>query len=75
MSAKGERKASGFEGADGDEIGSAFERNSAMGGNGQQRAQWIETTNSESKLPQIPQIDKRPFEVDPKKPLKELLKK
>ncbi len=36
---------------------------------------WIETTNSDSKLPAIPQAEKRPFEVDPKKNLKDLLKK
>ena len=36
---------------------------------------WIQTTNSESKLPQIPLVNQRPFEVDPKKNLKDLLKK
>jgi hypothetical protein len=36
---------------------------------------WVETTNSESKLPKLPQGDKRPFDVDPKKNLKEVLKK
>lgn len=40
-----------------------------------QQQQWVETTNSESKLPQLPQNDKRPFDVDPKKNLKEVLKK
>ena len=38
-------------------------------------AGWVETTNSESKLPQLPQSDKRAFDVDPKKGLKEVLKK
>ena len=38
-------------------------------------AGWIETTNSESKLPQLPQNEKRAFDVDPKKNLKEVLKK
>lgn len=38
-------------------------------------AGWVETTNSESKLPVLPQGDKRPFDVDPKKNLKEVLKK
>ena len=37
--------------------------------------QWVDTTNSESKLPVLPQADKRPFEVDPKKNLKDVLKK
>ena len=35
----------------------------------------IETTQSDSKLPMIPQADKRPFEVDPKRNLKDILKK
>ena len=38
-------------------------------------AGWVETTNSESKLPQLPQTEKRAFDVDPKKNLKEVLKK
>ncbi len=37
--------------------------------------QWVDTTNSESKLPQLPQSDKRPFDVDPKKNLKDVMKK
>lgn len=37
--------------------------------------QWVDTTNSGSKLPQLPQADKRPFDVDAKKPLKDVLKK
>lgn len=36
---------------------------------------WIETTNSDSRLPQIPNASSRPFEVDPKKNLKDLLRK
>ena len=41
-----------------------------------QEQQWgIDTTNSESKLPQLPQSDKRPFDIDPKKGLKDVLKK
>lgn len=36
---------------------------------------WIQTTNSESKLPVISSGGQRPFEVDPKKNLKDLLKK
>lgn len=39
------------------------------------RGQWIETTGSESKLPKLPSIDKRQFDVDPKKTLKDVLKK
>lgn len=42
---------------------------------GRQGNDWIQTTNSESKLPVIPQANQRPFEVDPKKNLKDLLKK
>ena len=41
----------------------------------EEQVQWGETTNSESKLPVIPQAEKRLFEVDPKKPLKDLLKR
>lgn len=41
----------------------------------QKQQQWIETTNSESKLPQLPQNEKRQFDVDPKKNLKDVLKK
>ena len=40
-----------------------------------QGGDWIQTTQSDSKLPVIPQAEKRPFEVDPKKNLKDLLKK
>ena len=36
---------------------------------------WIQTTNSDSKLPVLPQADKRPFDVDAKKGLKDQLKK
>jgi hypothetical protein len=36
---------------------------------------WVDTTNSESKLPVLPQNDKRPFDVDPKKNIKDVLKK
>ena len=64
MSAKGERNLGG-------EIGYFDEEEINVGGG---RGQW-ETTNSESKLPQIPQIEKRAFEVDHKKNLKDLLKK
>lgn len=34
---------------------------------GEQKRHWIETTGSESKLPKLPSIDRRPFDVDPKK--------
>ena len=40
-----------------------------------QQQHWVNTTNSESKLPQLPQSDKRPFDVDPKKNLKDVMKK
>ena len=39
------------------------------------KKEWIDTTNSESKLPVLPQADKRPFDVDAKKNLKDVLKK
>jgi hypothetical protein len=39
------------------------------------KKEWINTTNSESKLPVLPQADKRPFDVDAKKNLKDVLKK
>ena len=38
-------------------------------------ADWVQTTNSDSKLPQLPQADKRAFDVDAKKNLKDVLKK
>jgi hypothetical protein len=41
----------------------------------QRTKDWVQTTNSESKLPQLPQADKRPFDVDAKKNLKDVLKK
>ena len=43
-----------------------------MEGGGEKK--WVDTTNSESRLPKLPQADKRPFDVDPKKNLKEVLK-
>jgi hypothetical protein len=36
---------------------------------------WVQTTNSDSKLPQLPQAEKRAFDVDAKKNLKDVLKK
>ncbi|CDW72467.1 UNKNOWN [Stylonychia lemnae] len=53
-------------------IDGASEMDYIGGGHGND---WIQTTNSESKLPIIPQVNSRPFEVDPKKNLKDLLKK
>ncbi len=41
----------------------------------QERQKWLETTGSESKLPQIPAPDQRPFDVDPKKTLNEMIGK
>jgi hypothetical protein len=35
--------------------------------------EWVETTGSDSKLPNIPNFEKRPFDVDPKKSLGEVL--
>lgn len=64
MSAKGERLGGvSIDGGSDDEY------------NGKQGNDWIQTTNSESKLPVIPQANQRAFEVDPKKNLKDLLKK
>lgn len=45
------------------------------GGDHRHGGDYFQTTQSDSKLPAIPQADKRPFEVDPKKNLKDLLKK
>lgn len=70
MSAKGSRAgAESINGASDDEF------NGGVGGAGKRGNDWIQTTNSESKLPMINQGNQRPFEVDPKKNLKDLLKK
>ncbi len=42
---------------------------------GDHRGDWNQTTQSDSKFPVIPQAEKRAFEVDGKKNLKDLLKK
>jgi hypothetical protein len=54
-----------------DDFDAAMNQSSKPGG----KKEWINTTNSESKLPVLPQADKRPFDVDAKKNLKDVLKK
>jgi hypothetical protein len=45
--------------------GTAYDNENTLGA--KPGKNWIETTGSESKLPHLPPVGKRPFEVDPKK--------